>query len=716
MERALRVRGALPAGVVAVVALSVACDLLFFTGFIASDDVLYLTAARKLAETGTLWPHPASHETRLLMIGWCALVGTLVRHDVQAIAASFVLFHQALNALTYLVGRQLLPYPAAVLAAVLTATCPLLVAFSTTILPDIPMTVCLLAALLTLWSAGRAPGAAPADLRLGMSGAFVGLAYLAKESGLVPVPFFLVLALRGPKDREPHRVIARGLRRGAAFLAGLGLVLGLEAMALRALTGSWLFRLSVLFDGQTAGSPFVAGLASRTARLADTIGVHLGASAAAAALVALLVAYGGRWRGLRSLVLFAFWYAAYYTWGSARLTSYYSPSLQPRYFIPTVPFLLVPLAALLWAGYTRAAAEAPRVHPGAPAFLRVTCLLVAAAALVWQLRRCDGTAGTVYGAPMASQSLRALRVWRSSGRGPLVVSASLAAGLFPLLRDHREGLLFSHEVGAEDLERWRHTGGFGFMDLHPASRLRLPAWNPLIGWDHGLPVSAGHAERLVQALLTNRTTESDWTLRLAGRFDRVGPRSAEARVLLGDPSAVSLLRPGSDRAVLVYELAPAKDDVRYPLSPLEPGRSPAVVNGALEQWTDARPAGWLARDTPVSPTEGADAGRGVRIGPAAFGYLWQSLALAPSLRGRDLLLRARVRTDTPRAARLWIKVAVGSEWEEVFGEPHRGDGTWQWLEAELPIPLQFSGGEARIVLLHDGPGHSEFDDVELSVR
>ena len=80
---------------------------MFFTGFIASDDVLYTTAARKLAETGTLWPDPAPHEARLLMIGWCALVGVCVRHDVQAIAASFVAFHQALSVLTFALGRQL---------------------------------------------------------------------------------------------------------------------------------------------------------------------------------------------------------------------------------------------------------------------------------------------------------------------------------------------------------------------------------------------------------------------------------------------------------------------------------------------------------------------------------------------------------------------------------------------------------------------------------
>ena len=82
-----------------------------------------------------------------------------------------------------------------------------------------------------------------------------------------------------------------------------------------------------------------------------------------------------------------------------------------------------------------------------------------------------------------------------------------------------------------------------------------------------------------------------------------------------------------------------------------------------------------------------------------------------------LAVRANVRSDAPGAARLWAKVAVGADWEEVFGEPHPGDGAWRPLEAVLPVPAEFAGGEARIVLLHTGGrGHSEFADVVLSVR
>jgi len=47
----------------ALVAASVVVDLVFFPGFIASDDVLYTTAARELAETE---PHPGDDTWRPL--------------------------------------------------------------------------------------------------------------------------------------------------------------------------------------------------------------------------------------------------------------------------------------------------------------------------------------------------------------------------------------------------------------------------------------------------------------------------------------------------------------------------------------------------------------------------------------------------------------------------------------------------------------------------
>ncbi len=706
------------AALAAILAGSVIVDLLFFTGFIASDDVLYMTAARTLAQTGSLWPDPAAHEARLLMIGWCALVGGWVKDDVQAVAASFVLFHQLLNVLTFALARRLGGAAVGLLAAGLSATSPLLVVFSTTILPDIPMAVCFVAAFVAFRSAYvDGPGRKRARLLVGLAGGSLGLAYLAKESGLVPVPFFLALAFVYERwSRGVGGGTTGALSRVASFLAGLGLVLALEAVMLRALTGSWLFRLGSLLERGGEVPPSLAALGQRAMTLARMIG-----GPAAAAVVLLIVgaaiAQKARRSGLRATLLFPAWYLAYYTLGSARLTSYSSPSLQVRYLIPCVPFLLAAAALGVGGAYAWALERVRKRHPRPERLMHVAGAILLAALTAVQLVVCDREAGQVYGAPLVSQSLRALRFSHPSGPRPLVLSETLSVQLFPLFLDRPEGLLLSHEVGPDQLERWRRQAGFDFMDLHSTSALGRAELNPLLGWPHGLPVSERRAESLVESLLSGRASESGWIMREAGRFDRTGSRSTEVRVLFGDAGALGRLEFRPDRGVVVYRVTAAGGDSHYPLPALSPGEAPQVVNGTFDHWSEAGPAAWRSRDALASRTRGPDGGEAVRIGPGAFSYLWQSLRVPASLGGRRLVLRAQVRSDAPQAARLWIKVAVGADWEEAFGEPHPGDATWRPLEAVIPVPLPFAEAEARVVLLHAGTrGHSEFDDVDLSVR
>ena len=649
----------------AILAASVVVDLVFFTGFIASDDVLYVTAARKLAETGTLWPDLAAHEVRLLVIGWCAFAGLWVRHDVQAVAASFVFFHQALTVLTFVLARQVQGLGAALLAAILTASFPMLVVYSTTILPDIPMAACFVGAFLALRAAASAPpGARRARFALAVCGGCVGLAYLAKESGLIPVPFFAFLALLcGGEAAEPGRRRRGAATRCAWFLVGVAVVLGIEALALRALTGAWSFRLRAFFEGEGGGAPSLATLGERAMWLERAVTAHVGGSAAAVAMVVAVAAaaiYAAKRPGLGAIVAFPAWYAAYYTWGSARFPAYDSPSLQARYFIPCLPFLLIALATLLCAGYARAAARARRLHPRGERGLQVVAAAAMISFVAMALALSDRQAGSLYGAPLVSQSLRALRSLSPARETPIVISEALGAQIFPLFQVRPEGLLFSHEVGSDQLEQWRRRGGFRFMDLHPTSGLRRADLNPLLGWRHGLPTSSRCAEGLVESLVSGPAIDGGWGVWPEGRFDRVGPRSVEIRALLGDPDAVSRLRYRPDRAVIVSRVAAADEDALYPRPALDPGDAPRVGNGTFTQWSQTGPVGWQTRDSFAVRAPGPPGAEAVRIGSGRFSYLWQSLAVKRSLRGRRLVLRAQARSDEAGAARLWIKVAVGA--------------------------------------------------------
>lgn len=703
----------------ALLAGSVVIDLVFFTGFIASDDVVYTTAARRLAETGSLWPGLAAHEARLLMIGWCALVGSLTGQDVQAIAASFVVFHQTVNLLTFWLGRQLRGAGVGILAAALTATFPLMVVFSTTILPDIPMTACFLAAFVAFHSAyvGN-PRPRRSIILLTLSGGALGLAFLVKESGLVPVPLFLALAFAHEwRRRAAHGGIRGGLARIAAFLAGLGLVLALEVSALRVLTGTGSFRLGSFVATRSLALPSLGAVARRAMLMAETVGARATPSAAVLAILLAAGLHAASRRGFGPTLLFPAWFALYYTWGSASLTSYSWPGLQIRYLIPCIPFLLVAVAATLTDAYAWTAERARRTDPRLESWIRGAAAVGAVVVAIAQLSRCDLDAGNLYGAPLVSQSLRAVRSWSSGYPTPLVISETLGAQIFPLFRHRPDGLLFSHEVRASQLEHWRREGGFHFLDLHPASPLGRAGLNPLLGWPHGLPASERRVESLVESLLSGRGADSGWMMRPTGRFDRVGPRSAELRVLFGDPGGLSRLAHRPDRGLLLYQLTTTDQDVRYPQPSLDPREATTIVNGTFAQWSEAGPLGWQARDTAASKVRGPAGQSAVRIGPGAFTYLWQPRPVSMSVRGRRLVLRATVRSDAPAATRLWIKLAVGSDWEEVFGESHPGDGTWRPLEAVLPVPPGFAGGEGRLVLLHAGlQGHSEFAGVDVSVR
>jgi hypothetical protein len=299
----------------------------------------------------------------------------------------------------------------------------------------------------------------------------------------------------------------------------------------------------------------------------------------------------------------------------------------------------------------------------------------------------------------------------------MVVSESLGRQIFPLLWRRPPWVRFSHEVGGAEIEELRRAGGFGFMDLHPSSPLHRPTFTTLVGWRLGLPASGRQADGLVEALRSGSAgADCGWVLRPAGAFDRAGPRSTELRMLVGDAAALPLLEHRPDRGVYVYTVTPADQDVRYPLVPTDAASLPPLSNGGFEKWTSSGPVGWHARDTEAVRASGPEGRPAVRVGPGAFTYVWQSLSAPASLRGRTLLLRSKVRSDALGAGRLWIRAAVGADWEDASANAHPGSGRWREQEAVLPVPLRFTGGEIRVVLLHAGAGTTDFADVTLSLR
>ncbi|MBU0637300.1 MAG: phospholipid carrier-dependent glycosyltransferase, partial [Planctomycetes bacterium] len=235
----------------AMITLSLAVDLFFFTGFYASDDQQYLRGALSILDGHFQARGPKHGEMRLTITGWNALVMLLVGPArVQLVAASYVVFHQLLNLVTFALGARLFHPKVGLLAAYVSATIPLLVTFSTMILPDIQMTLWIVLSFLAFHEAyafrerhRRALG----GFVLVLAGVCAGLAYATKESGLIVLPFFfgLWLALEHRHAKRNGQRIRRlsALRYGTLFAVGFALVFLAETAALNALSDRAIVRL-----------------------------------------------------------------------------------------------------------------------------------------------------------------------------------------------------------------------------------------------------------------------------------------------------------------------------------------------------------------------------------------------------------------------------------------------------------------------------------------
>ena len=135
-----------------VLLFSSALDLYFFTGFFSSDDCTYFASAKLLAEQGG-YSNLSPGAQRLPIVGWAALVILIGGANIQIVAGSFIFFHQLLNLLTFWLVKRFADTRAALLAAFVLATFPLLIQYSTMLLPDLEQTCGYMLAFLfyTLW-------------------------------------------------------------------------------------------------------------------------------------------------------------------------------------------------------------------------------------------------------------------------------------------------------------------------------------------------------------------------------------------------------------------------------------------------------------------------------------------------------------------------------------------------------------------------------------
>ncbi len=578
-------------GCIGLIVLSCGLDLLFYTGYYASDDAGYVEGAARLLGLEQSGPHPGPAHVRLSIVGWNALVAWLFGFHVPLIAASYVFFHQALNLLTFLLGRRLFDASVGLLAAYFTATAPLIVVFSTCVLPDVMLSALLLLALLLfLWAydlraAGRGTRAHLAMLGAGLC---VGFGYMAKDTALIMLPFYFVLWL----CKEDRRALRRALLTGAMFALGLLVILVAEWAVLSWLTGHSYLRMAwtVSPDGfveRLRRYPYGYYPLDRLRRLHELLRPWFAETRLDFVLLIGALAYpfvrGRKW----PVWCFAVWFFAYHTWGSTRLTEYLPPPAQARYFTPVLPALFIVcsfLALRLWRGVPRLVHH-PQRSRGLQAVLGVVLVVYP----LLGLKVADRRAGKVYDADVVTNATRAINAVKQMGTQhvmtgyslvpPIVLSGTISRPLRLLYEfDPDDFVVPAHRCRPtthlhERLPRY----GFYYLELYPPRR-RAKMYTP-DGLDdelHALILAAEAQDPvpqdrhdfspwlMPQARVVGRATLSGTpgVLRRLKRFDSSHRRSYE----LAHTIAPALPRRPDfgECAVYVYEWIPDQPMQRVP--------------------------------------------------------------------------------------------------------------------------------------------------------
>lgn len=520
--------------ILAAILLACACmDVIFFTGYYACDDMVYLRAATSLLETGRIADTSDIGSLRLVMVGWCWLVARLISPNVQLIAASFVAFHLALVVLTYRLASRVYEVRTGLTAAWIVGTVPLILHHATQIHTDLPMACFMVAAVLLMIEAYSTAGPWRAGFLLTAAGLAAGLAYGVKESGLVILPwcfgywlFREARAWTGPAKvaaadvpaqvvRRHGRQAVHGLTRGGLFLIGFAAFAAVEAALLRSLTGRDDLRLAWTQSASIAGAEakyLLDGGASPIGRLrgfaAQLDHLHFPLSLRVIGLAALATYPFLRMRRW-AVPLAGVWIFGYLVWGTVNFRSYLPPSQHPRYFIPAIPFLGIACAAALvcLCDVARRIRVTPRLVR-ASGGLALAALIMAP---LLNLDTADRIAGRGWGATRASfvgSATEAIRLARVAARGrnrPVVLASLVAEQVRPLLGAARPAdILLAADLSVAEVRRLLDGGGFYYVDNNRTNLLQRDAIpsNPIDDLMHNATLVGGDWDDCAVALRT----------------------------------------------------------------------------------------------------------------------------------------------------------------------------------------------------------------------
>lgn len=451
-----------------LLAISTIVDLFFFTGYYSSDDISYYGFARHAWQFGEFPNANQIGGFRLVIVGWNWLLIALFGPSPAIVSASYVLFHQLLNALVFVLGRRLFGRGVGLIAAYLTATSPVIIVFASMILPDI---LCGSFFVLSLYAFHRAydrlSEAAPQNPStwwMLLCGLATGAAYSAKETGLILLPFYFVLWLVFSRGRS----LRTAFWIGASFLGGVVIIFAIEFFALSALLNQWVFRLTWTVEDLDPATRAHIGrygtnVSDRLQWVFDRLHVfyEFMPRLVGWSLLGVLVVYplcrGRRWTVFAMLL----WLFGYQTFGSMRLKEYLPPSIQARYFIPILPFAHIVLGAVFW----RFVEWLNRV-PGRPVRLAIQGVALAAVFVfpLLGMRVVNQQSGQWHRAPTMGNVAQAIQFAARQGNAPIVISSFVKYRLDNHLTDYwPEWLIDANSLDRAKLGALLQNGGFYYV-------------------------------------------------------------------------------------------------------------------------------------------------------------------------------------------------------------------------------------------------------------
>ncbi len=444
-------------------------DVVFFTGFVGSDDRDYFVGGMALFE-GTLGPKIELAETRLTLLAWNGLMVHLLGPFAQRVAASYILLHQMLNVATFVLGRRLFGPRPALVGVYLFALMPLMIIYSSTMLPDIPSALFLVMTLLALSFAlpsQKVVHPAVGTAWMSLAGFLFGVAYGAKESVLVTLPALFIWGLLQVRYRQPQRWIAWSLAGAGLFASGLLLFVILETAVYSSATDRLFLRLGwTIDDGYGPTQAMVDKYGTNPIErwnwlIFRSFDRHTLPHAHKWLMLICFAAFPFlHGRGWLVYVL-PIWIFAFFTWGSVSPTRYAPPSLQARYYIVVLPFValivgFVCTRLLEWFESWRVPVLA---GPFALAILIGPWLY---------LRGPNCLPSVVYRADLVGAGMHAVDEARRSGeRPPIVVATHVEQYLQPVRGAHWENLVASHEMSLEQFREQLAVQSVRYVTLHP---------------------------------------------------------------------------------------------------------------------------------------------------------------------------------------------------------------------------------------------------------